>query len=541
MERDSMKKIISLLALLFCASIQAQTVTGNLNITNTPVNGNSLTIGSVTFIWTNNTPSANFVLITNTLPANATNLYNVVAAVVPFNGVTVVQTNITNLVFTAIGLTASTSGTWASLTFSTNSGGGSTNVVVPISVYNIASRTNVESGLIADENAYSTNAIDQTKTIASQLVGLGNNQTVTGTKYFSATLKASALNVSNATTLDTGGAQGIFTDGNGTLTVQAQLIVDGSTSLDLGNILTDDAGDIITIRNITNAANISATKFWGNASGLTNYAVSNLIGTAAFIPSTNGTGFGLTETGTNTLNAELILSRFNNTGLANGMNQDVQLGTNCNTKLSGPTAAFTTAGFAAPNNDQFNFVQNSTSFQWTIQNQNGFEATAANRIFTGTGVDVVLSSNSWALFKYDSSVSLWILLFASGQPSSGGSGTFSGTFSGNGGGLTNLINITQTNFISGQLYTNTNTVVITVSANAVLSETGVAGAACMSLEAAGYLTNQFGETTLITSLAVSKTNYLAMEIPIGQTYVFTNRSAGSGDGASIVGGQILVH
>jgi len=536
-----MKKIISLLALLFCASIQAQTVTGNLNITNTPVNGNSLTIGSVTFIWTNNTPSANFVLITNTLPANATNLYNVVAAVVPFNGVTVVQTNITNLVFTAIGLTASTSGTWASLTFSTNSGGGSTNVVVPISVYNIASRTNVESGLIADENAYSTNAIDQTKTIASQLVGLGNNQTVTGTKYFSATLKASALNVSNATTLDTGGAQGIFTDGNGTLTVQAQLIVDGSTSLDLGNILTDDAGDIITIRNITNAANISATKFWGNASGLTNYAVSNLIGTAAFIPSTNGTGFGLTETGTNTLNAELILSRFNNTGLANGMNQDVQLGTNCNTKLSGPTAAFTTAGFAAPNNDQFNFVQNSTSFQWTIQNQNGFEATAANRIFTGTGVDVVLSSNSWALFKYDSSVSLWILLFASGQPSSGGSGTFSGTFSGNGGGLTNLINITQTNFISGQLYTNTNTVVITVSANAVLSETGVAGAACMSLEAAGYLTNQFGETTLITSLAVSKTNYLAMEIPIGQTYVFTNRSAGSGDGASIVGGQILVH
>ncbi len=208
------------------------------------------------------------------------------------------------------------------------------------------------------------------------------------------------------------------------------------------------AGSIANADNAT-AVGMSANASFANSTALgyqSTATVANqlMLGTASqFVqfPGNElhtGNSTNLTAVGTNAINAIFTGPRFVNTSLANGQNQDVELGTNMTTQFSGLTAAFTTAGFVNPIADRYSFALNPTTNTWTIENDSGFESTPARRIYTGTGANVVLSSNSWALFNYDANVSRWRLVFASGSPSTGGSGTFSGTFTGNGGGLTNV-------------------------------------------------------------------------------------------------------
>lgn len=93
--------------------------------------------------------------------------------------------------------------------------------------------------------------------------------------------------------------------------------------------------------------------------------------------------------------------------------------------------------------------------------------------------------------------------------------------------------------VSGQWYTNTTGVPLLVGANAILTETGVAGNASMSLniQSPFGVTNIYGESTLITSLATSKTNFLSGVVPTNAIWYFTNSSSGVGDSATIIGGQ----
>lgn len=99
----------------------------------------------------------------------------------------------------------------------------------------------------------------------------------------------------------------------------------------------------------------------------------------------------------------------------------------------------------------------------------------------------------------------------------------------------------QTNFNSGQIYTNSYGAPILVSANATLTTTGVSGNASLSLQIAGTITNQVGISTIVTSIAQSYTNSISAMVPYNSTYTFTNTSAGAGDSAGVNGGQILVY
>ena len=101
--------------------------------------------------------------------------------------------------------------------------------------------------------------------------------------------------------------------------------------------------------------------------------------------------------------------------------------------------------------------------------------------------------------------------------------------------------LTQTNFISGQLYTNLTGRPILVSANATLTLAAVSGYASMELLASGYLTNSSGMNSSASTIAESYTNTLSMFIPAGQKYTFTNLSSGSGNSAAVLGGQLMVY
>lgn len=100
-------------------------------------------------------------------------------------------------------------------------------------------------------------------------------------------------------------------------------------------------------------------------------------------------------------------------------------------------------------------------------------------------------------------------------------------------------NVLNTNFISGQVYTNTSGAIQVVSSSAVLGVAAVSGNSVMALESSGNQTNFSAMSTLITSIAMNYTNLLALTVRPNDTYTFTNRSTGAGNTASIFGGQIL--
>lgn len=475
---SAMKKLILLFALFLPFISSAQLVTGNLNITNAPVNSSTLIVNGRTFTWTNGTPvGPNAVLITNTLAGDGTNIFNVTGLVLPFIGVSTTLTNGTNLIFTGQQMAESITTNWASLVLTTNSNGQATNVIVPMATVDAAARTNIATYLTWDLNTNSTAAIDQTMTIASQLVGLGNVQTVTGAKAFTNVGGVFSGSVSNATKI--GGTAWKITNGYYFSPTNFEAQMDTNTLTDTGvsftvlnygsDLSAGYQGFPFRIRWYGSdgvlhfdqgvdgiPSSISAT-FVGGGSQLTSLtpesilsgSITNALNITNIGNVYQGTISNSTLIGTNFINGIITGPRFVSALLANGQNQDVQLGTNMTTEFQGLTAAFTTAGFVNPIADRYAFALNSTVYNWTIENDSGFESTPARRIYTGTGASVVLSSNSWALFNYDSGVSRWRLVFASGTPSTGGSGTFSGTFVGNGGSLTNITSQSFTNYRAG--------------------------------------------------------------------------------------------
>lgn len=106
------------------------------------------------------------------------------------------------------------------------------------------------------------------------------------------------------------------------------------------------------------------------------------------------------------------------------------------------------------------------------------------------------------------------------------------------GNPTATFSVVNTNWILGGKYSFPYPVI--VNAKAALTETGVAGQSDLELEIIGNTTNQSAETTLITSLAGTKTNTIVGFIPANATFDFTNRSAGAGDSAAVSGGQYII-
>lgn len=123
-------------------------------------------------------------------------------------------------------------------------------------------------------------------------------------------------------------------------------------------------------------------------------------------------------------------------------------------------------------------------------------------------------------------------------------------FRGNGMNITNVssTNINfgvfpiQTNFVSGFLYTNVYGRPIQVQANVGLSAAAVTGDAGMALwiiAGAGVGTTNYDSIqTTALSIAMAYTNQLSGFVATNAAFTFTNISAGAGNTATLIGGQI---
>lgn len=119
--------------------------------------------------------------------------------------------------------------------------------------------------------------------------------------------------------------------------------------------------------------------------------------------------------GTNSFPAgsDIAFGRYALSSLGNGINDDLVVGTNVFVELSGPSAAFSTRGFAGGRDGKFLIVLNQTGQNWTVAAEGGAtgnDPVAANRILTMTGADRATTGNGAATFIYSAAASRWILI-----------------------------------------------------------------------------------------------------------------------------------
>jgi hypothetical protein len=99
-----------------------------------------------------------------------------------------------------------------------------------------------------------------------------------------------------------------------------------------------------------------------------------------------------------------------NLAVSNGTNNNIAIGNEAFSHLTGPSAAFTITGIANGTDGKHLTLLNTTSQTMTISN-NSASSTAGNRIITNTGADVILKStgNTTVDLIYDATNTQWIL------------------------------------------------------------------------------------------------------------------------------------
>lgn len=469
-----MKQLLAILAAVFVGfSAQAvDRITATITVTNPPVTGNSITINSGVRYWTNASTAS--TIQTNLVGKNesATNLYEQIADN-PYSGGVILRWSTTNTI-QLIGplggaLAGSLSGNWGTLTLSTQSGPGTYTAIYPFeNITGTTNRTNQASSFVSGISAYSTNAFTTNAAAMSNFLtkGASPQQTISGPVQLSGTVGISQGNITNALLINAtnNGIIGSITNGywtNGTaskLTVTnlsapgtglfserlgTNTTASGDFSLAIGALASASAEGATAIGYATVANKLGSTALGNVAEALgtnataigygANAAYSNSVaiganssatahfqirlGSSTHKISAPGLYDGPTSTNSTLLGTNIFAGRLDaptraNTTLANGYNSAVILGTNLVIEFSGPSGAYTNAGFAAPGGPQLVWASfDNPGLSFTLLNESGLEATAANRITTDTG-GLLNSTNRTvhACFRYDTTTSRWRVL-----------------------------------------------------------------------------------------------------------------------------------
>jgi hypothetical protein len=414
-----MKRLFQFLFLLCVAapSYAGSVITATVIVTNTPADGNTITINSDarTFKTTVATPSSQ-ILIGASIGANATNIFNQFAG----NKFTTLTLNrsgtngITLRGITAQAITVSIVGTWGYYTLSTNTTTNAVPIMTPASSYSSQPlATNDYTQLVSDIQDYSTRELDAGTVLLNNIVQTSGDQSIEGAKAFDG-----ANTFTNTVGMAFASTNGLyFKDNSAGTNLYYKIHGDdfgwptiynyGGLS---GSSLPDQEGGILTY----GIVNANFPRLLG--SGVTNHYVSkqefNQItansGTLTNLVSYTGTNDTITVTnGLNYANGSVMQTV---SSLANGSNAAVPTtGYDWIKLTAGPTLPFTINGMAGGGYRNL-WVYNATGQDMTIANQSGTDPVATNRIVTMTGADVTTTAAGAAFFKYDTTAQRWICL-----------------------------------------------------------------------------------------------------------------------------------
>lgn len=343
----------------------------------------------------------------------------------------------------------------------------------------------LSNNVTAGANITITAGVNGLLTIASTASGSG---APSGTVVSASTFSAGELLASLDTTGTNSRPSGLITNGVGGL------------NMNQANI-----GTIVVTNGLTNLLFVG-----GSESGITNTDLTAsrlMFSDANKRPSSVAIGLGLTNNGSVLSNNIVAGSNVTITGGANG-----QL-----------TIASTGGGGAGTVGTLIN-TASTTSGQ--LVQFSDTQKTNTTPVSTGLGI-----TNNASILSNNIVAGNGITI------TSGANGQLTLATSGSG---TNGVTLINTNFISGNLYTNTYGYPIFVLSPVAITEAAVVGNSTIQLQVPGATTNQLSASTLITSIAGSITNIVAASVASGGTYVFTNLSTGAGNGSSIPnGGQIF--
>lgn len=261
----SVKKIAAtglLLAGLTPAGMAAagELVTLTITVTNNTVTWDQITVNSDTRYWTNLSSSTFISTNSQATPGGAaTNMYRAFAAY-RFTGPLVVQQPSSNVVTlqgqVAQAISASTAGTWATLSLATQTVSAATAMVYPFtSIAYATNRTNQANGIVDGLNDFGQNTFDTNSPVLVNFLNIGPaNQTIEGPRIWQGTNYFYNAEITNGFLRRMGGISGnIVGFTNGYLTnavldraVATNLLIPGpygvtSYSLGLGNAAAEHA------------------------------------------------------------------------------------------------------------------------------------------------------------------------------------------------------------------------------------------------------------------------------------------------------------
>lgn len=436
-----MKKLLALIILsLATASHGYEFITATLTVTNgSQTNLDSLTVSGSTRTGSTNRTSTTWQ--TNASPAiTASNIFSQFGGW-PVAGVLVKQTTPTNLTFAGVGLIASCTSNFASLSFATNTVG--TNryaLMMPSWAYPTTLQASNASDLVTLLDK-STNAFGERAYLLTNFAGLTNNQTLGNKTLTNSTLRYGSISnmtilngtnygnafsspgtesgseqfgsgaTATATNTTAIGSTAQATD-YGAIAIGSQSGADGAMSVSIGwdSTVASGASNAVAIGTGAAANEVNAIAIGYTA--ISEYLNSIAIGTGVAATRTNEIRLGgsqdvvigglltaekgatnLSLLGSNQLSGTLRVTSRAWTSLANGNNAGVPLGTNAMVDLSGATTIAYVCGFVAGDEDEVKEVRLSGAVTNFFANQSGVDPAAGNRIVTGTGGDVWSTNN----------------------------------------------------------------------------------------------------------------------------------------------------
>lgn len=411
-----------------CAS-RGQVIISTITFTNTPADGNTLIIGGTTRTFKTTVTSAATQIFTGTNNNSACADTYLQLGAFPIASTAVQQTASNVLQIISSGSTVTFTGSWGTVTNLTNATTGLRPFTVPLASIPSSAEAIAEASLaVAGIDAFTTNGFKTNSPAMTNFVGLATPQTV-GNKVFT----NSAMNGgTNNGVLNTNGAFygaaiepatdlattditvfQIGSDPGGTFDSVPFVLVWDHVAQTL-RLLSSVGGDPLLLQ-----ANIDG-KFTGTLGGdgstivnIPESGVTNLTNDLANrVVKTNGTAVSLTTTGTNSLGGAIAGTKFLNSGLASGINQDINVGTNLAIELSGPAGAFTNAGFVAGVDQQLLIVKYRGAQAMSFISQSGSESTPANRLnFGPTGTTFTQTTNPCvSTWQYSTATTSWDLI-----------------------------------------------------------------------------------------------------------------------------------
>lgn len=457
-----MKRLLTIvllsLSVLFVPCLQAASTRtyATLAITNTPVDGDYLVVQSSTRTWYDTVTNLTTELATtNSIVASRTNLLQHLVAYPPTGGYAIyygVSTNdivIAAPVDTVLTVTLATN--WGTISYSTNTVQTSYSLVMPFTSQTNTWRTNMMSYVAEYLGTYSTTPLDQDATVASELVGLANTQTITGVKTFAGGLDSTNTHwISFTGDLTADGTNGILFTVNGGSTTNTHWVItsDGfgwPTIVDSGaqwaTELPDHLGGILTLQMANNYFPLLVDSAHLNQWESTNQFSGVLVTNLNII---SGTATNLTvQSGTLSGNVSLLTNGTWTGGTA--ANLTVSSGTlsgNASALTNGTWTGGTAVNLTVSSGDLSGDVTSLTNGTWT-------GGTALNTTLTGqatVSTNLSLTSNTLDTLVNGNNAGV-ILPTAFTRLTAGPTGAFSinGVAGGNDGRLVVIYNVTSQN------------------------------------------------------------------------------------------------